>query len=402
MTEPKYVYRVPPCSKYDIAGMESWLEDLAAQGLFLDRDGLFWGVATLVQKEPAKLRFRLEATDTNGGLFSPTHDPKDEVIAFHQEMGWEYRGRWGQFHIYVSDDPRAPELHTDPRVQAMTIQALNKFQRTELFGIFWYVMLIWFFHGSVLLTLTVAWDLWNTLLLLAWLLSFPIVKFVGWLRMVKLKQSLKKGIPMPHRRDYQKKGKWVYAGRLCRWCAGLYLTFALLNLWSVSVTEENYVPMKDWNDPLPFATLQDFFPESEVAPDNSMIKHEVAHWENFIAPENYEYVEWSLVRDTGESDYFYFRVYYHELRWDWFARLYARELANNAAGSHADQLFERVEEPQAMSIDGVDYAVSYFRYNPGIVLCKDSTVIRVQYDRTLERYFTTEEIAQIVLDHLNR
>ena len=397
MTEPKYVYRIPPCSKYDIAGMESWLEDLAAQGLFLDRDGLFWGVGTFVQKEPAKLRFRLEATATQGGLFSSTHDPDQETIEFHQDMGWEYRGRWGQFHIYVTDDPRAPELHTDPRVQAMTIQSLNKFQRIELAGIFWYTLMIWFLHGSILLTLAVAWDIWNTILFVGLLLSFPSVKLAGWLQMVKLKRALKQGIPMVHRRDYRKNGKWVYSGRLCRWVLGIYLTFSLFTLWSNDVAEMNAVPMKDWTAPLPFATLQDFFPDSEVAPDDNMIKHEVNHWENFIAPENYEYVEWSLVRDVGESDYFYYRVYYHELRWDWFARLYAREVANNASGSLADRLFERVEEPQALSTEGVDYAVSYLRYSPGIVLCRGNTVIRVQYDRTLEGHFTAEEIAAIVL-----
>lgn len=116
MSYKKYAYRIPPCSKYDIAGMESWLEDMAAKGLFLDRDGLFLGFATFVQDAPERLRFRLEATDTTGGLFSPTHDPEDEVIELHQLMGWRYRGRWGQFHIYVTGDPDAPELHTDPRV----------------------------------------------------------------------------------------------------------------------------------------------------------------------------------------------------------------------------------------------------------------------------------------------
>lgn len=401
MTEPKYTYRIPPCSKYDIAGMESWLADLAAEGLFLDRDGLFWGVGTFVQKAPAKLRFRLEATDTNGGIFSPTHDPDPETIEFHQDMGWEYRGRWGQFHIYVSDDPQAPELHTDPRVQAMTIQALNKFQRTELWGIFWYTLMLWFFHGSVLLTLTVAWDIWNTLLLLGFLLSFPVVKFLGLMRMVKLKRSLKQGIPMTHRGDYQKKGKWIYAGRLCRWCVGLYVTFSLMSLWSTQIMEENTVPMKDWTSPLPFATLQDFFPESEVIRVDSFLRNEVTYWENFIAPENYDYTEWSQVKGIGTSDHVYLRIYYHELRWDWFARLYAKELTNNAAGSLADRFFEQVDDPQALTLDGADYAISYYRYRPGIVLCRGNTVIWVQCDRILENHFTTEEVAQFVLDSLN-
>lgn len=401
MSEIKYTYRFPPCAKYDIAGMESWLEDLAAEGLYLDRDGLFLGFATFVPGKPAKLRFRLEATDTNGGMFSPTHDPDEDTIAFHQDMGWEYRGRWGQFHIYVTDDPRAPELHTDPRVQALTIQALNKFQRTELTGIFWYSLIFWFSHGSILFTLTAAWGVFKSLLLIGFLLSFVVVKLVGLVRMLRLKHQLRQGIPMNHRADYRKTVRLVYAGRLGRWCVGIFLTFALLALGAESVTEENAVPMTDWTSPLPFATLQDFFPESEVEPEDNMIKHEVTHWSHWIVPENYDYVEWSAVRDTGEADYFYYRVYYHKARFDWFARLYARELADNAAGTLGDQWFADAEAPVALEGIGADYAVRYYRYNPGIVLCAGNTVIRVQYDRTLERHFTPEEIARIVLDHLD-
>lgn len=401
MTEPKYAYRIPPCSKYDIAGMESWLEDMASQGLFLDRDGLFLGFATFVPGQPAQLRFRLEATDTNGGMFSPTHDPDEDTIAFHQDMGWQYQGRWGQFHIYATDDPRAPELHTDPRVQALTIQALNKYQRTELTGIFWYTLIFLFFHGSVLFTLTVAWGVFKSLLLIIFLLSFPVVKLVGLFRMLHLKRQLRQGIPMTHRADYQKKGRLVYAGRLCRWCIGIFLTFSLLMLGAETVTEENAVPMKDWTSPLPFATLQDFFPESEVLPEDNMIKHEITHWSNWIAPENYEYVEWSSVKSTGENDYFYLRIWYHETRFDWFARLYAAELADNSAGTLGDRWFGDGEAPTTLDGIDADYAVRYYRYNPGIVLCVGNTVIRVQYDRTLERHFTPEEIARLVLAHLN-
>ena len=45
MAETKYRYRIPPCPAYDIPGMESWLEDLAAKGLHLSKDG-FFGILT--------------------------------------------------------------------------------------------------------------------------------------------------------------------------------------------------------------------------------------------------------------------------------------------------------------------------------------------------------------------
>lgn len=137
---PEYIYRIPPCGKYDIAGMESWLEDMAEKGYFLDRDGVFLGIA-IFRLEPAKTaRYRLEATATKGGIFSSQTDPEEEAVAFHQDMGWDYCGRWGQFWVYRCDDPLAPELHTDPRVQALSFRGLTRLQRQNFLGTLCYLL----------------------------------------------------------------------------------------------------------------------------------------------------------------------------------------------------------------------------------------------------------------------
>ena len=38
-----FYYRRPPYPYYDIEGIESWLEDLADEGLLLDKDGYVFG-----------------------------------------------------------------------------------------------------------------------------------------------------------------------------------------------------------------------------------------------------------------------------------------------------------------------------------------------------------------------
>lgn len=401
MSEPKYAYRIPPCSKYDIAGMESWLEDMAEKGLYLDRDGLFLGFATFVQDEPDRLRFRLEATDTTGSLFSPTHDPEDEVIELHQMMGWHYRGRWGQFHIYVTDDPDAPELHTDPRVQALTIQALNKFQRAELWGFFWYTAMMYYIHGSVLFSLTAIWGLGKTLLLLGFLLSFPVVKLIGLIRMMGLKRQLKKGIPMTHRSDWQR-GKWViWGGRMARWTAGIYLVLTLLSLWSLDVTGDNAVKMEDWTDPLPFATARDLYPEAEVIPGGYFIDNDVIFRSTWIVPEFYEYTEWSNVTlPDGAKTSAYLRIWYYDTRFNWFATMLARELANQNAGAVFDRIFGDSTAPEVLEGMDADYAVRFYHYNPGIALCDGNTVVVVRYSREVANFHTPEEVAQIYLDSI--
>lgn len=401
MSEPKYRYRIPPCAKYDIAGMESWLDDQARQGLFLDRDGLFLGFATFAEGEPVQLRFRLEATDTPGGLFSPTHDPGDEIIELHQLMGWDYRGRWGQFHIYTTPDPDAPELHTDPRVQALTIQALNKFQRTELFGFFWYTLVWYLCHGFMLFSLTALWGMGRTLLLLGFLLSFPVVKFIGLVRMMGLKRRLKQGIPMEHRSDWFR-GRWiVWGSRILRWVVGIGLTLTLLSLWGQDITEENTVSMADWNSPLPFATAQDLYPEAEVIPDDSFIGNDVVFRSSWIVPEFYEYTEWSdITFPDGTHSSIYLRVWYYDCRFEWFARGLARELANQNAGVVFDRWFAGSTAPEHLEGVDADYAVRFYHNNPGIAICDGTRVYLIRYSREVNPYFTPEELAQIYLDSI--
>lgn len=403
MSEIQYVWRIPPCAKYDIAGMESWLEDMAASGLFLDRDGLFLGFATFVRGTPETLRFRLEATDTTGGIFSPTNDPEEDVIELHSRMGWQYRGRWGQFYIYASDDPDAPELHTDPRVQALNLQALTKFQRTELTGIFVYAVMFVLLHGSPVCSLTVLWGLGRTLLAAGFLLSFPAIDLINLSRMTRLKGRLKRGIPMTHRSDYRPRSRAVYAGRLCRWMTGLFLAFSLMGLWADSVTEENAVDLEDWTAPLPFATVQTLFPDAHITGEGSIINSEVTHWSNWFVPENYEYTESCRVTlPDGTELYAYLAVSCHQTRFDWFAPLLARELAALESGSFFDRLFNGSPAPTVIAELDASYAASYEHHTPCVAVCDGNTVLTIRYNRELARYFSPEELAKIFLDFIRR
>lgn len=40
----KTVIRIPPSPLYDMEAMESWLTDMAREGLYLERQGIDWGL----------------------------------------------------------------------------------------------------------------------------------------------------------------------------------------------------------------------------------------------------------------------------------------------------------------------------------------------------------------------
>ena len=401
MSEARYAYRIPPCSKYDIAGMESWLEDMAARGLFLDRDGLFLGFATFAKGTPNQLRFRLEATDTTGGLFSPTHAPEDEVIELHRLMGWQYRGRWGQFHIYVTGDSDAPELHTDPRVQALTIQALNKFQRNQLFSILWNFLLLYFLHGSVFFSLAAAWGLFLTVLALGWLLAFPANNLIHLVQMIRLKKQLKKGIPMTHRSDWKRRSLRHYAALAADWTVGIVLVFSILSLQGAEITGENRVALEDWTQPIPFATVEDLFPDCTVLKDDPLIERGLTNWSNALVSDCCDYTEWrEVVSPEGETFSAYIQVWYYDTRWEWFADGLARELATQFGGTVADRLFTDREKPQPIPGTATDYAVYYDYYGKGMILREGTTVIRVHYNLAIDQRLTPGELAQVYLDSI--
>lgn len=401
MSEPKYAYRIPPCSKYDIAGMESWLEDMAAKGLYLDRDGMFFGFATFVHGQPQQLRFRLEATVNAKGKLSSVTEPEEETVELHRMMGWDYRGRWGQFHIYVTADPDAPELHTDPRVQALTIQALNKFQRSQLISSLESFVILYFFHGSIFYSLSAVWGFFLTVLAIGWALSFPVTNLIHLIQMTRLKKQLKKGIPMTHRSDWKKRSWRRYTALAADWIIGLVLVGSLLTTAAAQYESDYNTPLEDWTRPIPFAGVQELFPDHEIRQEVSLIDSEVHHWSNLLATDCYDYTEWrEVVSPDDETFSAYIQVWYYETRYEWFARGLARELAQQFGGTLADRLLTDREKPQEIPGVDADYAVYYDYYAKGLILCDGNTVIRVHYNHGIDQHLTPEELAQIYLDSI--
>ena len=82
----KCIRKFTPVSPYDIQGLESWLQDLALQGLYLAWFRPLF--STFVQDTPRQVRYRVEfckEADRDG----PPQDLKD----LYRDFGWDYMGR---------------------------------------------------------------------------------------------------------------------------------------------------------------------------------------------------------------------------------------------------------------------------------------------------------------------
>jgi len=408
MSEPKQVYRIPPCHSFDIAAMESWLEDMAAKGFILAYDSFFGGVATFEIGPPQHIRYRLEATDTPSGLFSDNYDPEDDLIQLYCQMGWQYRGRRGQFFIFATSDPNAPELNTDPQIQAHTIQALAKYQRSQVINTLIYWLFIGWLHlSSLLLSGTIAIGSPAMLLLFGLTIESLIRQIITVLRLEKLKKQLRNGEPMPHKIDYTSRTLPYFSGKLIRFALWI-LAFVLVIVHFP--TDSDAISLSEYDSGFPFATLQELYPEAEVTPWDSFRESEVTVWSDFLAPECYEYSESSYVTLPGAApDSMWLSVHYFDTRWEWTARILSRELVHQAGASPVHQFFDELfgDEPivvTELDLPSADYAAYYYRYRgfPYVVLRKGTKVIKANIDIFDEdTAFTPEEFTQAMLSSLD-
>ena len=109
-----------PVELFDVAVMESWLEERDREGYHLLRfrglHGIFYQDRSL-----APSRYRLQP------LLRKEKAPEAEMAEAYRELGWAYVCTLaGTFHVWRCGDPSAPELDTDPVVQGMGYRYLKR------------------------------------------------------------------------------------------------------------------------------------------------------------------------------------------------------------------------------------------------------------------------------------
>ena len=402
MAETKYRYRIPPCPAYDIPGMESWLEDLAAKGLHLSKDGFFGILTSFEVGPPKKERFRLEPTDRKGGLFSEEYDPEDEQVQLLHQMGWTYRARRGQFHIYSSDDPGAPELNTDPQVQAVTMSALTQFLRKKVTNaLFTTLLYLILYFGDILISSTLLLGT-PLVLLFAGLMLWDLgCSLKALMVLVRWRNQLRRGQPLPHRSDYRRSGWRYLTTEFLR--KTLWIVFFLCAAWRVLYIEVDEPYEKIADQHFPFYTVADYYPGAEIKRTESI--SEFYTWEDLLSPENYDFREYTEVKLNGETFDCWLSVNYHRTRWEWTARRLAREFVSQAGANRLEQTAAKIfgDEPviaTEIALPDADYCAWFYKHrnDPYMVIQKNNVVIQVNLEVPGSAAEPTpEELARLIL-----
>lgn len=398
--EKKTYYRLIPCPAYDVEGMESWLEDLAEKGLFLTEDGFFCGFGFFHREEPRSAKYRLQASEVQGGFLSDGDEPEKEQQEISEALGWEFVARRGEFYIYRSMSEDVRELNTDPEVQALTLKMVQKRQNSSFFNCIFWMVVFPLIRGSKAAFIAPmlymkSWFYLFGALLVLWFFVDSIRAAVYYTR---LRKKLKNG-EKPNREKNWKKRAWQYPAKIVLRIV-LYCTWVFIVLGNIGrdVLFEDTIPLSEYTGNPPFATMEDIAPGQSYELQSVRYFNTVTEWSDLLAPVNFiweEYAEVQVSKDRAVSGLW--DINYHELKWEWMAKLVAKDYMR----MDRERDFEILGELDL----GVDYAVAYIDdiHMEKVILVHGNKVLQGtfhEYSGEQENYFTLEEWAKIMADSI--
>ena len=365
----KHVHKICPCDPCDVEGIQSWLEDMAAEGLFLIEDGVFCGVFSFERKSPRKTKYRLDVAQKRKPRFLDSGDElTDEELDLYNSMGWEYLLRYGDFRVYRSMERDAPELNTESKIHAITIGLLKQKHRGSfIYAIVYAAMFVLFSNG----VLRYPFRETATICLLFTFCVYGVI-FLVWieclLRLVRFRRYEKRlldGDTLNHRKEWKKHALRSYCVRALPFLLCFGIGFGLLSALSRAGNE---IPHEDYSGEIPFATVADVFPGGTITRDNDFLDYGTINTWSTAISDNYEWNESCYVTTAdGKQYYCILRLEYHEVASEWIARGLEENYYHYDATRYHGKDFEDFEVQDL----GVDSVRAYYSYGIFYVLMRE-------------------------------
>ena len=366
----KYVHRLCPCDPCDVEGIQSWLEDMAAKGLFLAEDGVFCSVFSFERRSPRKVMYRLDVAQKRKPRFLDSGDElTDEELELYRAMGWEYLLRYGDFRVYRSMERDAPELNTESETHAITIGLLKKKHRDSfayavLMALFW----VFFAQSALRYGFRIAASIGVVFFLCVHgaILDAWLTNLLRLIRFRRYEKRLLDGDSLNHRVEWKKKAPLSYFARALPFLFAFGVAFGLLSALTHDTTE---IPNTEYPGDPPFATVADVFPGGTITADNVWLDYGTFKTGETAISKNVEWKESCDVTTADGENYFcILRLTYHETASEWIARGLERDyyVYNKSRGQ--GKWFEDMTAPE-LGVDSV--RVYYNGYGVLYVLMRE-------------------------------
>lgn len=347
LLDKEIVYRLVPCPCYEVEACESWLTDMAAQGLFVEKLGRT--LARFRRGLPQTVRYRLTAARLKGSWLDVVpSEPLSTEKALYAEYGWEFICSQQEFFLYACRDPQAPELHTDPAVQALSLKMARKSAWWALLGGLAVLAVQYFLNGRGRLARLLVEMPLLSLCMYLYLFGVLFLAARDLYHILRLSRRLGRGYAPDHRKNWHPTA-WTYrishGITLCSFSLVLLLTFG--NFAQASSNQ----PITNYQGPLPFATLQDLTDGTLVQDEDGYNTLERRH--SLLAPTILEYRESGVILLGEEIPWdTSLTVQYYDTRSPWLAKLLVNDL-------HQERSILAEELQPLPDLAGMDAAYAY-------------------------------------------
>ncbi|MBR2627257.1 MAG: DUF2812 domain-containing protein [Peptococcaceae bacterium] len=394
----RYTIRMSPCPVYDIAGMEQWLNDMAAKGLWLCRYTM--GLAVFAKREPANLHYQLALLPYEPLMEKGLPAAQDEMIALCEEYGWQYVTKRGRFGIFMTEDEKAQTLHSDVQLESAEYEELRRQEKSAFrSNLLWLLIIAPFmlFEKNVLLNcLSVGTELY---LLVFAAMTWHVVNNVRNISQLRrLEQQLQHGESLCSLRVKQRPAAYRIYALVPTVCFILIFVMLASKMsynynWMYDETKNDTVTLAEYQKPLPFARLEDVIDGVDIDIDtNDTIK--VEH--DILAPLMLTVSQHNRYRmEDGITQNYGVYVQYYKM----IHPALAMQLAKERHNEDKERWEKYYTEYSLPSLD-VDYSIAYETFNPKLILVKNCQVLVVSMDSYGEEALPLEEWSKVYADSL--
>lgn len=386
MESKKGTVRLIPCADYDIEGLQSYFEEMAAKGLHLKKDGIFAYFASFERGEPREARYRMDVKEKRNSIMDDDNGrPTDEQIELCDELGWEYVDSIGVFHVFRTYDAAAPELNTDAALQSI---AAKRVVRSQIDSVL--VLCFWLLIYPVLkldgLLLPTMFTVGTDVMLLAFIIDiwWIVGSIARLVYLSRIKKRLEAGESIVRR--VKRSSVRYIAPRIAFAVLAAATVCLFITRWSEA--DSGRVPLEEYTGELPFATIADIVP-GEYERIGFPVTDGIQTRSDILAPVVIDFREYAAVTVSGGKAFSGgLLIDYYETVSPRLARAAAEELLLNAR-------LKRNYAPIDLADVGADMQAAYCDevHMPTVILQKGSRVIKATLYQTGEYTISMEEWA---------
>ena len=402
----KRVYKLTPYPWYKPEETERWLEEKARNGLFLSKGTVIRFFAAFERQEPKAVRYRLAAP---AGHSDGSGTPSGEEVGIAQEMGWTYTARDGEFAVYRCDDTEAPELNTDPEVEAMSLKRIRRRGMSGLFSsIFWLVLLAGLITvGRVWLLLLMDESGWMVLSASLMGLIDLVVSAGKTFRLWKLYRRLKNGRPAKERSlRTPRRTPRVTAAQLGNILALITAVGMMVNCIGYFFTSKDSggIPISEYTDPFPFPTMAEMGKEGSFVQEDFQSYNEVQEQEVPLIGKTIRLSENGRfeTKDGRKIQGFWF-IDYAQCKNAWLAREFAAECSAEAQRQARKSQSGSIDLPSAelLGLDSISGYPTELLDSTTLILLRGDRAVQIRFYQLSEDTLSVDEWAKMFANALN-